>query len=459
MIVLKLLEANGDMDRPNGRFSIGILMFQSIWGIIMLALQPSVEHHEGLDIVRILGWSVFICVGALFYAKFVVPVVLLYSSKSVELMLVLALAWCFFVCCAAILPFINLSMELASLVAGMALAMFPFSHDFNSKIKFIRDFFITIFFAGLGMLIPVPTFQTLGMAVLVVVIILLSRMVSIFLIAVAVGGGKRLASLATINLSQLSEFGLIICMLGYKAGHVDNETMAIMIWAFAILAFCSTYMIQHNHFIFLSISRAKRHLVRKVTGEPRPAAGSDPAQEGEQGGSATRDILLLGFHRIAFMLIAECRSQDKSLLSRMHVIDFNKSFMPVLERNGIKCTYGDFSDDAVLHHAYGQSAPSLVLVTIPDSMLQGVTNLSILAALKKVFPTTICIMTADNPPQAAALYTAGADYVLRSAKLCAERLHGLLTSHSDAGSELANIFETFREKDKDRRNPFLSTKL
>ena len=32
------------------------------------------------------------------------------------------------------------------------------------------------------------------------------------------------------------------------------------------------------------------------------------------------------------------------------------------------------------------------------------------------------IVTADNPEQASELYDAGADYVLRSAKLCAERI-------------------------------------
>lgn len=39
-------------------------------------------------------------------------------------------------------------MELASLIAGVALATFPYSAEFNGKIKYIRDFFITLFFAG-----------------------------------------------------------------------------------------------------------------------------------------------------------------------------------------------------------------------------------------------------------------------------------------------------------------------
>ena len=37
-------------------------------------------------------------------------------------------------------------------------------------------------------------------------------------------------------------------------------------------------------------------------------------------------------------------------------------------------------------------------------------------------PKAHIIVTADNPEQASELYDAGADYVLRSAKLCAERI-------------------------------------
>merc|ERR1719329_1538268 len=93
---------------------------------------------------------------SLAYAKFVMPAVFKEVSQSVELMLVVALAWCFCMCCFATLPFINLSMELAALVSGAALATFPYSAEFNGKIKYIRDFFITLFFVDLGVQIPAP---------------------------------------------------------------------------------------------------------------------------------------------------------------------------------------------------------------------------------------------------------------------------------------------------------------
>merc|ERR1719222_848776 len=108
------------------------------------------------------------------------PAVFMISSKSVELMLIVALAWCFFMCCFATLPFIGLSMELAALISGVALATFPYSAEFNGKIKYIRDFFITLFFVGLGMQIPTPEPVVILKALMIAAIVLALRWLGIF---------------------------------------------------------------------------------------------------------------------------------------------------------------------------------------------------------------------------------------------------------------------------------------
>ena len=80
------------------------------------------------------------------YAKFVMSAVLYVASTSLELMLVLALTWCLFICCIAALLSVGLGMELASLIAGVALETGPYSTESNGKIKHIQDMFITLFF-------------------------------------------------------------------------------------------------------------------------------------------------------------------------------------------------------------------------------------------------------------------------------------------------------------------------
>merc|ERR1740123_2807406 len=191
MIVAKLLGEKMELDSKPGRLTIGILIFQDIWAIIVLAIQPDMANPKILGLLKTFALIFGLIIVALLYAKFVMPAIFVYTSRSIELMLIISLAWCFFMCCLATLPFIGLSMELAALISGVALATFPYSAEFIGKIKYIRDFFITLFFVGLGMQIPVPTVEAVGKAALVALVVVLFRWLGIFGVAMILRSGHR----------------------------------------------------------------------------------------------------------------------------------------------------------------------------------------------------------------------------------------------------------------------------
>eukprot|EP00490_Sorites_sp_Unknown_P030325 CAMPEP_0114690578 /NCGR_PEP_ID=MMETSP0191-20121206/65878_1 /TAXON_ID=126664 /ORGANISM="Sorites sp." /LENGTH=94 /DNA_ID=CAMNT_0001980721 /DNA_START=188 /DNA_END=472 /DNA_ORIENTATION=- len=94
-------------------------------------------------------------------------------------------------------------------------------------------------------------------------------------------------------------------------------------------------------------------------------------------------------------------------------------------------------------------------------MLQGTTNMRILKVAMTVWPKAHIIVTADNPEQASELYDAGAHYVLRSAKLCAERLFELLNKYqTDAGmSDLKRRFDKYKRRENDERRSYVALKV
>jgi len=140
MIVVKLLSQKMETDTAAGRLTIGILIFQDMWCIIMMAIQPNLADPEFTGIVKTFGMMFALLCIAFAYSKYVLPAVFQAASNSLELLLILAMAWCFFVCCIAILPFFNLSMALAALIAGTSMATFPYSTELNGKIKYSRFF-------------------------------------------------------------------------------------------------------------------------------------------------------------------------------------------------------------------------------------------------------------------------------------------------------------------------------
>merc|ERR1712048_1217750 len=120
-----------------------------------------------------------------------------------------------------------------------------------------------------------------------------------------------------------------------------------------------------------------------------------------------RGIVLLGFHRIAAMLIEEFQHKSPHLLKQLHVIDVNEDIKPTLDERGVQFTYGDYSSDEVLHHAHHGEA-HIVISTIPDFLLKGMTNMQLLRLAKQIWPNAYTVVTADNPQQALELYTSGA---------------------------------------------------
>jgi Kef-type K+ transport system membrane component KefB len=439
MIVVKGLSVKCDTDSAPGRLTIGILIFQDIWAIIILAVQPNLDSPDIVIILKTFGMIAVLLAVAMLYAKFVMPAVLWSSSKNVELMLVLSLAWCFFVGCVATLPFIGLSFELASLIAGVALAAFPYSAEFNGKIKYIRDFFITLFFVGLGMQIPPPTFAAVGTGVLIAAVVLVCRWIGIYSVVRLLGGRDSLAGVATINLSQVSEFALVICSLGMQFGHIEDDTLTIIIWTFAVLAVASSYFIDYNRAIWSRLAGCKSRLRR---GQDASAATPDDHDDHEE-----HDILILGFHKVAAGLLGAMHANEPQLLRRVHVVDCDEEILALLKERGVKSSYGDISSADVLEHVHHGDA-KLVVSTISDSLLQDVTNMKMLKIGKQLWPEARCIMTAETRWQSDSLYKHGAAYVLRVEKLCAERLSHLIKDHcSTCSSELDEALESYKRMD------------
>ena len=61
----------------------------------------------------------------------------------------------------------ELLREMGALIAGVSISTFPYALDVTAKVTSLRDFFVTLFFVGLGMTIPVPsgTFDYRGVVV------------------------------------------------------------------------------------------------------------------------------------------------------------------------------------------------------------------------------------------------------------------------------------------------------
>jgi Kef-type K+ transport system membrane component KefB len=406
MIVVKLLYDKLELDTLAGRLTLGILVFQDIWAIIVLAIQPNLADPQLGGLLRTFGAGALLVGAALVASRYALPRIFHTVAKVPELLLVLSLGWCFAVGLVAQHPAVGLSMEMGALIAGISLATFPYNLEVNAKVLNIRDFFITLFFVALGMQIPVPSWSVLLSAGVIVAVLLFARGLGVFGLLHALRGGHFVSILPTINLSQLSEFSLVILTIGVAHGHIGQQTLTLGIWTFALLAVASTYAITASHRLEGVLSRALTRLgVRDL-----PAALAEPK------GPAERSVVLLGFFRIARAFVDDASRRDQRLLEQVKVIDFNPDSRPALEALGVPCIYGDVANPDTLHHAKVADA-RVIISTVPDGALRGTSNARLLKVLRELCPSATVIVTAETPEQAQALYEQGADFVLQPSAL------------------------------------------
>ena len=372
-IVVKLLYGKFELDTLAGRLTLGILVFQDIWAIIVLGIQPNLSNPDILQILLSFFKGILLIFISMLGSKYILPRIFKSIAKIPELVLVSSLGWCFFIC--GIAAYFNLSLEMGALIAGVAISTFPYNLDVIAKVVNIRDFFVTLFFVSLGMQIPNPlgNLNMLLTAGIASAFLIFSRFFSVFPLLYSLNNGMRVSLLTSINLSQLSEFSLVIASLGLAAGHIAPDTLTVIIFIFVITSILSTYTIKMNDSIQKMLSR----LLKKLGFKDIQSVG----MEGEE--ASGREIALLGFHRTASSLVNEIINMDQnndsadSLKDKLIVVDFNPEIHESLQSLGIKIVYGDISHLDTLHHA-GIHEVKIVISTIPDTILVGTDNLKII---------------------------------------------------------------------------------
>lgn len=416
-IVVKLLYGKFELDTLAGRITLGILVFQDIWAILLLGIQPNLADPDIFQILLSFGKGILLVVLSMIISKYILPRIFKSIAKLPELVLISSLGWCFLVCWAA--AFFNLSLEMGALIAGVAISTFPYNLDVIAKVVNIRDFFVTLFFVSLGMQIPNPfdNPSILITAAIASAFLISSRFLSIFPVLYSLKNGLRISLLTFINLSQISEFSLVIATIGVAAGHITRDTMSVIIFVFVITSILSTYMIKYND----SIQKALAFLLQKLGLKDIQSA------EHEDEIAVDREIALLGFYRTASSLVHELISNEQNkntairLKDRIVVVDFNPEIHESLQSRGIKVVYGDISHLDTLHHA-GIQDVKIVISTIPDTILVGTDNLKIIKHIKEICPHAKIIVTAESIERALKMYAEGADYVFIPRILAAQNL-------------------------------------
>ena len=406
-LVVKLLYDKLELGTLPGRITLGILIIQDLWVVVLLAIQPELGDPGTMVFIWSFLKGFALVVGCLLVSRFLLPYLFKTIAMIPELTMVTAIGWCFLISYLAG-DVANLSREMGALIAGISISTFPYNLEVTTRVTNIRDFFLTLFFVTLGMKVTQPSLHIFLMALLASLFLIASRFATVFPVLYLQKKGIRVSFLVPLNIAQISEFSLIIVALGMGYGHINETVMTLILFTLMITFTLSTYTIGFSHSIYRIAHRALTKLGLKDI----------KAEEDEE---VERPILLLGFNKIASSFLRTMEKLSVSFRQQITIVDSNPETYYDLISRGIPCTYGDLGNIDILVRC-GVHKARVIVSTIPDENLRGTSNRGLLTYIKRVNPKARVVVTAESTQMAQELYNAGADFVLEPWMEAADRL-------------------------------------
>jgi len=420
VIIVKILYDKRELETLAGRVTLGVLVLQDIALILFLALQPNLKNPALGPLAHAFGNVILLLAVAFLASRFILPHLFKLVARLPELVLVGALAWCFAL--AGLADYLKLSTAMGALIAGVMISTFPYTLDVVAKVTSLRDFFVTLFFVGLGMLVPMPTWGYLLWALFVCLVIIIGRLATVFPVLYSMRQGYRVSLLPAVNLCQMSELSLVLLALGKASGDVSDYTIGIAAFAFAFLAVGSTYAILKNDRLLRQASPWFNKMDLHDLDQTVFIAATDEKR---------KRICLLGFSWTASSLIEEIQREQPALLQEIVVVDFNPLVHSRLRQRGVRAIYGDITQRDVLLHA-GLAESEIIICSLPNTVLRGANNLKILRQIRELNSTARIIVHAELLSDIPALYDAGASYVSAPRLLeAADLLHAIEAAEKD----------------------------
>jgi CPA2 family monovalent cation:H+ antiporter-2 len=235
-IVLKMYSDRAELDSPHGRLATGILLFQDIAVVPMMLLLPVLGQaaSEGgvttVSVMTSLGKAIIGLVVVFLAARRIVPFLLhqVIRLKNREILFLLIVLLCMGT--AWITYSLGLSLALGAFLAGLIISESEYSHHIVSNIMPFRDYFASIFFISIGMLLQTGYFASHWALVLAMTAVLAAtKAMLVFMTARVLRYPLRSSLLAGLGLAQIGEFSFLLAQQGSATGLISGDIYQLFV--------------------------------------------------------------------------------------------------------------------------------------------------------------------------------------------------------------------------------------
>lgn len=333
--VVKLLEENGELKTRHGQLAIGVLVMQDIVAVLFLVVAtgklPSL-------------WALL-----LFGLIFIRPVFYRLLDKAGHGEMLPLTGFFFALGGYELFQLVGVKGDLGALVIGILLSQHTKATELTKSLLSFKDLFLIGFFLSIGFT-ALPTWSMLGTATLISLLIGIKFLLFFFLFT-RLQLRSRTAYLASLALSNFSEFGLIVAALSVDSGWLSQEWLVILALAVSISFIITSALYPAAHrFYMLHKDRLKQH-------ESSTRLAADTIAQ-----PTDAEVLVIGLGRVgkgAYMAL------QNILDHRVAGLDSDRFRAQDLQQMGMNICVGD-GEDADFWENFDTSEIKLILLALPS---------------------------------------------------------------------------------------------
>ncbi len=397
--VLQLLAERHELGSPHGRAAFGVLLFQDLAVIPMLAAMPlvagglrAVNGTPVLDLLKVPGAVLGLVVGGHYLLRPILRAVAAARTHEVftaaALLIVLGAA--------LLMKSAGLSMGLGAFLAGVLVADSEYRHQLEADIEPFKGLLLGLFFISVGMSANLGVLLSEPLLVVgIAVTLMAAKSLVLSLLGRAFGlrgtGPGRLG----LVLSQGGEFAFVLFAAARQRGLMGAALADPLVMA-VTLSMAATPLLMWLNGRFLEPRRQREG--------PPPFDTID---------EAPAPVIIAGFGRfgqIIGRLLSSRRIPFTALELSLSQVDFVRRF-------GGKLYYGDASHLQLLRAAHADRA-RVFIIAVDDVEA----SMRIARTVRRHFPRVKVLARARNRHHAHRLMDAGASFIVRETLYSSLRL-------------------------------------
>ncbi|MGS0764920.1 cation:proton antiporter domain-containing protein [Syntrophomonas curvata] len=398
-IVLKQLGEKAEMDTPQGKINLGILIFQDIIVVAMMLFTPllGTGAAEMQSPALILAKTAGVIILVIVLAIYAIPPLLyqITRTQSRELFLLSIILICFAV--AWLTASAGLSLALGAFLAGLIIAESEYSHQAMANILPFIDTFTSIFFVSIGMLLNVHSMgeNLVLVAGFTLALLVVKSLVALFT-TIVLGYPLRTAVIVGFSLCQVGEFSFILAQTGIDHGLLGGNLYQVFLAASILTMMMTPFLMNFAPRLAGAIYRW--HLPERLRSGIMPWAGDMEEQV------QMKDHLII----VGYGINGRNLSRAASFAGVPYVIlEINGETVKAEKEKGEPIFYGDATHEVVLNKVNIESARVLV-IAISDS----VATRRITDSVRRINPAIHIIVRTRFVADVHDLYELGASEVI-----------------------------------------------